>query len=309
MASHFKVSGEAVEYLKRKMTESDAALKAFNAEQDKAAQKAQQSADAMQRLRDSMFGTDSIAKANEYLAALGPIENLTKMSAAAQASMNAELGKAIDAYTRMGQTAPQAIRDIYTATLPLPPIVAGLGAEWASVGEKVSVSTEQIVGDLKKQSDAYKKQLADFETETQRQVDAWNRGERGADQVKRKIEETTEATRQLTTAQLAANEAVAGMGVRAAASASEVIAMGRQLESMYRQAGIFVSGIQVAMGGYTQSLRQQAGREITGAGVAWGTGAGATSTANTLNVNVNSTDASKIAEKLVGEMKHAGYRL
>jgi hypothetical protein len=313
MASHFKVSGEAVEYLKRKMTESDAALKAFNAEQDKAAQKAQQAADAMQRLRASMFGTDSIAKAQEYVAALGPIENLTKMSAAAQASMNTELGKAIDAYTRMGQTAPQAIRDIYTATLPLPPIVSGLGAEWNNVGERVVIATNKIVPELARQADAASELFRAFERETQRQVDAWNRGERAGQGYGAMTQQVAQQTAQATQQVVQLN---AALGQNKTAYESAIA--GAQLLRAYADAGVATSGA-IGLGGYQFKQLQETGVPGGWAGVSWanrtptptegwGRG-GATSTSNTLNVNVNTTDASKIAEKLVGEMKHQGYRL
>jgi hypothetical protein len=305
MAKHFEVSARAIEYLKKGLTDATAATKEHAAADEKAATEAQAHADARQRLQDSMFGTDLIAKAHDYLAALGPIENLTRLSTAAQTALNTTLGQAIDAYTRMGQTAPQAIRDIYTATLPLPPIVAGLGAEWAGVGEKVHVTADAIIADLKRMTD----ETRAYEAETQRQVDAWNQSQAAVTDVGEATARTTQQVYQL-----------ADAGDRAAASLIRVAEQHRQakqLDDAFRAAGLFVQDIGAASTYWREArlAEQRAGwmgnlpDALTGAGQVWGTGQGATSTSNTLTVNVNNADAQGIATKLVSEMKHQGYRL
>jgi hypothetical protein len=309
MARHFGVSERAIDYLKRQMDASAASLKDFNAEQDKAAQKAQQQADALQRLRESMFGTDTIAKAQQYVAALGPIENLTRMSTAAQTSMNAELGKAIEAYTRMGQVAPQALRDIYTATLPLPPIIAGLGDAWANVGKVAIPTTESILGPMKQLT----QEAAAYEAETQRQADAWNRGERAGQSYAATTRTVAQETAQ-TTQQIVQLNAALGQN----ATAYDAAIAGAQLLRAYIEAGVATSG-NIGLAGYEFKQLQQTGVPGGWGGVSWanrtptptetwGRG-GATQTTNTLNVNVNSTDAQDIAQKLVTEMRHSGVRL
>jgi hypothetical protein len=303
LTARFKVSAEAIEYLKKQMGLAADETRKMAAADEKAAAEAQRHADAVTSLQASMFGTDKIAKAQEYLAALGGVGNLTRMSTEAQTSMNTELGKAIDAYTRMGQVAPQAIRDVYTATLPLPPIVAGLGAEWASVGEKVTVTTDSIVGDLKRQADAAKKVTADFEAETQRQVDAWNRGERATDNAKKKIDETTGSVQQLT---------VQMRQLTVQMTEYESAIAGAQLLRAYADAGVATSG-NIGLGGYEFKQLQKTGVPGGWGGVSWADRTpmptGAWGNQNTLTVNVNNATADDLANKLVGEMKHQGYRL
>jgi hypothetical protein len=309
MAQHFKVSAEAVQYLEREMRKATAATKEQEAAQKKAAAEAQAQADALIKLREAMFGTDTIAKAQQYVTALGPIENLTRMSTEAQASMNTELGKAIEAYTRMGQVAPQALRDIYTATLPLPPIIAGLGDAWANVGKVAIPTTESIIGPMKQLT----KEAAAYEAETQRQADAWNRGERAGQGYAQMTRDVAQQTAQ-TTQQVVQLNAALGQN----ATAYDTAIAGAKLLKAYADAGVATSG-SIGLGGYDFKQLQQTGVPGGWGGVswanrtpapteAWGRG-GATQTTNTLNVNVNTTDATKIAEKLVGEMKHQGYRL
>ena len=246
-------------------------------------------ASAQEKLRASMFGTDSITKANEYVAALGGISNLTRMTQEEQTKLNTVLGEAIEAYKRAGEVAPQAMRDLYIETIKLPPVVAGLGTEWANVGTKVETSIDHIITKLTEAQKA----AAAYEAETQNQVQAYIEMQYGAEGATRKVDETTAATQRLTVA-------MADFG-RTNRTAWESMQAGEELMQAYRDAGIFV-GQQVATGGYQQQQRQRAGRElptdITG-GAAWG---------NTLNVNVNSTEAQDIAGKLVSEMSRQGMR-
>ena len=306
MAKHFNVSAEAIAYLKREMdAEKDVARdmasahEKLAAEQKKVADEAKREADAIQKLQDAMFGTDTIEKSQQYLTALGGVNNLTRMSKEAQASMNTELGKAIDAYSRMGQIAPQAIRDVYTATLPLPPIVAGLGSEWASVGEKVTVNADKIIADMKR----LQQETKDYEAETQRMAEAFSESQKAVDKGGQSMDRTAQSARGLVVEMNAV--AAAGIHVR---DAWEEIAAGNYLMEQYAKTGVAM-GQQIATGGYTFQQLKDVGVKPT-YGLAqpldtttpWGN-------QNTLNVNVNSTDAQDIAGKLVTEMKRSGYRL
>lgn len=261
-----------------------AATKEKAAADEKAAAAAQAHSDAMQRLQDSLFGYDLIAKAQDYLEALVSIENVTQMSTAAQAQMHATLGEAIDAYARLGVVAPQAMRDIYTATLPLPKITEGLGAEWANVGEKVTVSADSIIADLKRMEDETKA----YEAETRRMVDEWN-------QVKPPVDQATQAIDQQTAAVGRLSVQMVDLG-RVNQSVWESLVAGHQLMEAYREAGV-ATGMQIATGGYTFQ-QQRAGGVIPTSGAV----------GNTLNVNVNNADAQGIASKLVTEMRHQGVR-
>jgi DNA-binding ferritin-like protein (Dps family) len=293
LTAHYKISTEALQYLQREIRATAEATREKEQADKKAAAEAQAHADAMKRLQDSMFGTDTIAKANQYVTALGGIENLTKMSTAAQTSMNAVLGDAIAAYGRIGTVAPPAIREIYNATLPLPPIVTGLGAEWDNVGVKVTANADSIIGDLKRME----AQTKAYEAETQRMADEWNRVKPPIDAAKKGIDDTSEATKQLTVHLEQAGNA-------AAMTASQLLAASQQMMDAYRM-GTQWTGSQLATSGYWQSVRQQASGDQSraGAGQQWGTGVGAT-----LTVNVNSTEAGKIAEALTREMRQSGVR-
>lgn len=272
---------------------------AADAAADAAAKKliadAQAAAKALQQLRDSMFGTDQIAKANQYVEALGGIENLTRMSDTAQKAMNTTLGLAIDAYTRMGQVAPQTMRDIYTATLPLPPIISGIGAGFPGAVNNIKEAGDQLVADMKRQSEAAQAAKASYEAQTQAMTEAWNAGKRpwdditnGAKKSKDAVDQTTASTRQLSVAMV-------DLG-RVNQSAWESMVAGHQLMDAYRAAGV-ATGTQTALGGYNfQQLRATGVMPTSGA------------VGNTLNVNVNSTDAKDIANSLVTEMRHSGIR-
>jgi hypothetical protein len=250
------------------------------AAQDEATRKAEQAAAAQQKLKDSMFGGDSITKANEMIAALGGVGNVSRMTTEEQAKLNAAVGEAIETYDRWGQTAPAALDAIYTATASIGTVVTGLGSEFASLGTKFTVSADPIIADTKRMKD----EAAAYEAQTQEMAQAWQ-------QVPPPIEAATKETQQLT---VAFNQASSAIRMTAA----ESIKAGQALEDAYREAGIFV-GMQMATAGYQQQRRMNAGREITGAGQAWG---------NTLTVNVNSTDANNIATKLVDEMRRNGVR-
>ena len=299
MTKRFGVSARAIEYLTGEMRKGKDAAKEHQAALDEAAKKAQQEADAITKLRESMFGTDTIGKAQQYVAALGSVENLTRMSKDATVAMHTELGKAIEAYTRMGQVAPQTLRDIYTATLPLPPIVEGLGSEWANVGEKVTVSADSIIADMKR----LQQETKDYEAETQRMAEAFSESQKAVDKGGQSMDRTAQSARGLVVEMNAV--AQAGIHVR---DAWEEIAAGNYLMEQYAKTGVAM-GQQIATGGYTFQQLKDVGVKPT-YGLAqpldtttpWGN-------QNTLNVNVNSTDAQDIAGKLVTEMKRSGYRL
>jgi len=273
LEKQYGMTAEAITFYVAKTKDQTAA-------QDEATRKAEAAAAAQQKLKDSMFGGDSITKANEMVAALGGVSNLSRMTAEEQAKLNAAVGEAVETYDRWGKVAPAALNEIYLATLQLPKVVSGLGSEFASLGTKFTPTADHIIADTKRMTT----ETAAYEAETQRMVDA-------AQQIAPPIAEAEKETQQLTVAFNQASNAIR-------MTASESIAAGKVLEQAYRDAGIFV-GQQIATGGYQQSQRLAAGREVTGAGQTWG---------NTLNVNVNSTDAQNIADKLTTEMRRQGVR-
>jgi hypothetical protein len=65
-----------------------------------------------------MFGLDLIAKANDYAKTLGNISNITKLSTEKKEELRKAVTAALDAYTRLGRTAPDVLEEIYRATTP-----------------------------------------------------------------------------------------------------------------------------------------------------------------------------------------------
>ena len=170
-------------------------------------------------------------------------------------------------------------------------ITTGLGTEWANVGEKVTITANSVVADIKRMQD----QTKAYEAETQKMVDEYIQGQYGAEEA---TDKTTAAAERLTVALEQTGEA--------ARNAWESIAAGNALMEAYNKAGV-ATGMQIATGGYQFDRLKQSGVMPTygqttrnDTTTPWG---------NTLNVNVNSTDASDIAGKLVNEMKRQGVRL
>lgn len=274
LADQYKMSEEALTFYIAKTKDQTAA-------QDEATRKAEAAAAAQQKLKDALFGGDTITKANEYVAALGGIGNLSRMTTEEQAKLNAVVGTAIDTYKRWGETAPASLNAIYAATASLGTITTGLGSEWASVGTKFTPTADGIVADIKKMTDATKA----FEAETQRQVDEANGIKPPIDAAKVAIDGATGATQRLSVA-------MQDLG-RTNQSVWESMVAGQALMGAYQKAGV-ATGMQTATGGYQFARQQQVGVMPT--------------SANTLTVNVNSTEAGDIAGKLVDEMRRNGVR-
>jgi hypothetical protein len=74
---------------------------------------------ALAKAQDSLFGHDLIAKANAYAKQLGDVSNVSKLAADKKLELNKAMLAALDAYRRLGQTAPQVLRTIEAATRPL----------------------------------------------------------------------------------------------------------------------------------------------------------------------------------------------
>jgi len=271
LETQYGMTAAAIEYYVQK-------TKTQTAAQDEATRKTEAAAAALEKLRGSMFGTDDIASAQQYMAALGTVSNLTKMTADEQGKLNTVLGTAIDAYTRAGEVAPQAMRDLYIETIKLPAVVTGLGTEWGNVGTKVTITADRVIADLKRMAEA----TAAYEQETPRMVDE-------AQQVQPPIAAARQEVERMTVA-------MQDLG-RTNQSVWESMIAGRELVDAYAKAGV-ATGSQIATGGYQFQRQREVGIMPTSANVG-----------STLNVNVNSTEAGDIATKLVGEMKRSGYRL
>ncbi|MGE0362790.1 MAG: phage tail tape measure protein [Vicinamibacterales bacterium] len=79
----------------------------------------QEHKDAIDKLRASLFGADDIRAANDYIEALGGVNNVSKLTTDAKEQLHAAVTRALDAYRALGREAPAALRRVYDATLPL----------------------------------------------------------------------------------------------------------------------------------------------------------------------------------------------
>lgn len=111
-------------------------------------------AEAIKSLRASLFGTDDIQRANDYLEALGGVQNVSKLTTEAKNELHDAVQRALDAYTALGQQAPAALMKIHAATRPLLENTLALSfqrfkaavLDSAPAIDKVRQSTEAMAG-------------------------------------------------------------------------------------------------------------------------------------------------------------------
>ncbi|MCL4848096.1 MAG: hypothetical protein KJ066_16260 [Acidobacteria bacterium] len=72
--------------------------------------------EALAKVRDALFGRDTIAKAQQYATALGDVANVAKLTAGQKTALRDSVLKALDAYRALGEQAPANLRAIETAT-------------------------------------------------------------------------------------------------------------------------------------------------------------------------------------------------
>lgn len=111
---------------------------------DETAKAADQHAQKVKALSDEIFGRTAIAAANDYARALGPINNLSKVSAENQKKMNATVLEGIEAYERLGKTAPAALNQIYVLTAQLPEATRGITNVIKDLGYEVQVTIPEL---------------------------------------------------------------------------------------------------------------------------------------------------------------------
>jgi hypothetical protein len=112
--------------------------------QKKAAAAAEAHAKAIGNIRDNLFGNGAIKGAKDYVDAIGPLPNLHKMTAEKQADVNKVMDAAIEAYRAQGKVAPQAMRDLYIATVALPAPTLLVGDAIGKVGESVKLTIPPV---------------------------------------------------------------------------------------------------------------------------------------------------------------------
>lgn len=276
-----------------------------------AARASEQHASAVASLREQLTGDGMIKQADLYVEALRDVDDVSKLSKQTHQQIADALWKGIEAYRTQGREVPKIMADVYASVAKIPPpLMASIDA-FANVGKVAIPTTESIIKPMKELTDS----AAAYEAETRRQVDAWTKaqieGKKYADTTEKAAQETEKATGMIV-------QLNAALGQNATAYDRAIA--GANLLAAYAKAGIATSG-SIGLGGYEFKQLQETGvpggwggvgwaqGTAPGAGTPWGTGAGATQTTNTLNVNVNNADAQGIANKLVTEMRHSGYRM
>jgi hypothetical protein len=119
---------------------------------DEAAEKAKRHADAIGDLRDQLNGNGAIRAARDMTEALRGTIPVQQMSAEAQKRINSTMLDAIEVFQRQGRIAPQAMRDLYIATIPLPPMLESMAVAIAHIGDQAKLAMPVLV-DLPKPID------------------------------------------------------------------------------------------------------------------------------------------------------------
>jgi hypothetical protein len=129
-------------------TEEEAQIvEALNKERkalDEASKAADQHAQKIKDLNDAIFGRTAIAAANDYVQALGKIDNITKVSPENQKKINATVLEAIEAYDRLGKTAPAALNEIYVRTAALPEATRGITNVIKDLGYEAEIALPKL---------------------------------------------------------------------------------------------------------------------------------------------------------------------
>jgi hypothetical protein len=111
---------------------------------DDTAKAAEQHATKIRELSDAIFGRTAIAAANDYLQALGSVNNLTKLSAEQQKKLNAAALEAIEAYDRLGKVAPAALNQVYVLTAQLPAATRGVTDVIKDLGYEAQIAIPKL---------------------------------------------------------------------------------------------------------------------------------------------------------------------
>jgi hypothetical protein len=121
--------------------------------------------DALKRTQDALFGRDHIERANQYVTALGGVENLTKLTDDKKKELKASVDKAIAAYAALGEKAPASLLAIVAATGPAVKTMADLDAEITKLHEKSLPPFAGLLVNVDRTLDALPASVAAFRSE------------------------------------------------------------------------------------------------------------------------------------------------
>jgi len=121
---------------------------AGNKEAEKAAASAAKEAEKFAGFVEKLFSRDDIARADDYVKALGGVENVTQLTTDKKKELHKAVSDAIAAYEALGERAPGALRAIQRATTELIPVVTSFASTssgaWAEFRTQAQAGGETI---------------------------------------------------------------------------------------------------------------------------------------------------------------------
>lgn len=143
-----KKKQEALAKSEAEFEKTTAATKKKEEADKKAAAAAQQHTDVVKKLADAYSGKTDIDEAKLAIEGLTKahidVAHVSQLSEDQQKAVNKTMAEAIEVYKRHGQVAPQAMRDLYIATIPIPPAVYGITGAMNQFGETVKMTIPEI---------------------------------------------------------------------------------------------------------------------------------------------------------------------
>ena len=109
----------------------------------------EQYAATLRKMTDDVSGGDKLDAAQKWLIVLKDTVPIQQMTADKQAMLNKVMGDALEVYQQFGEDAPQAVIDVYVATLKAVPIITDLGKALAMLPQNVAgftLAARQTVG-------------------------------------------------------------------------------------------------------------------------------------------------------------------
>ena len=151
LARASKVAGHEITNMDVAIRVLTEGAKANAVEQKKMAEeleKGQEEAKKFAEFTAKLFSRDDLARANDYLVALGGVENVTKLTVEKKKELNTAVNAALAAYTALGEQAPADLRKVSAATFDL-------SAAMKTLNEKDLPPLTGLLENLEKQITSY----------------------------------------------------------------------------------------------------------------------------------------------------------